>query len=625
MGTVSTKTPAERAKAREEIKVTKRVPREFALFLPQSLCSADGITSKPDARPSPKPLTQPPAPESQRTLRTRHVKLIAAQLEVALKKRARETRAADRQKSRAQAAVSQAAGAGMPTTPVGLGTRKIPRLVVEVPTPPTQTPKPGLMDIGDSSERRVAAEGLELSAPGLSEVSAALPISRTPSRPELNMLSSAAPQNGQQAWWLDVASPTWEDMRVLGKLLHLHPLTLEDILHEDPREKLELFPRLGYYFVVFRALETQAALKRPLPPDAEQEGTIGAVNVYFVVFREGIVTFHFEDIAEHADRVRQKIVEFEQTIQMSSDWISHGLMDSMVDAFAPILRKIDKEVEGVDSLITNMKTQLEPAPPSEITVIGGSSDAIEQKVVELEKREKTSPVPSRVDFKLRLPLRLRVWKSRIRSWVRSMLPKSLHGSSKEKITIPEPPTKLATFQTLLRMANTRRLVTSLGRLLATKSEVIGQLRKRLQGTNGNAVDWDEGDMAGGQEVGIYLGDVQDHILTMQQALNHYERILSHDHPAYLAHLRVLLSEAKGGKDKMILSLSIVIFTVPAMQWPIGLGSMNVHIPNQKGTPYYTYWAIWVASTAVAMVAVIGMVRWWWVRAKRRRKRNNKLA
>jgi magnesium transporter len=200
------------------------------------------------------------------------------------------------------------------------------------------------------------------------------------------------------------------------------------------------------------------------------------------------VQFHFEDIGEHADRVRQKIIEFEQTIQMSSDWISHGLMDSMVDAFAPMIQKIDREVEGVDSLITNLNSHLESVvPQSEITIVAGSSDAIEEKAEELEKSEKPAPPTSRVQFKL--PLRLR-------------------RRSKEKAVVPEPPTKLATFRTLLRMANTRRLVTSLGRLLATKSEVIGQLRKRLQGTNGNAVDWDEGDMAGGQEVGIYLGDVQ---------------------------------------------------------------------------------------------------------------------
>lgn len=242
---------------------------------------------------------------------------------------------------------------------------------------------------------------------------------------------------------------------------------------------------------------------------------------------------------------------------MTSDWISHGLMDSIVDAFAPVIHKIDREVEGVDSLITNLKSHLESVPQSEITIVGGSSDAIEEKVGELEKSERAPPAATRVQFKL--PQRLHTWKSQARSWMWSMLPKRMRRRSGEKVVLPEPPTKLATFRTLLRMANTRRLVTSLGRLLATKSDVIGQLRKRLQGTNGNAVDWDEGDMAGGQEVGIYLGDVQgaffnqllalcspartDHILTMQQSLNHYERMLSHDHPAYLGMPLALLRRA----------------------------------------------------------------------------------
>jgi len=64
------------------------------------------------------------------------------------------------------------------------------------------------------------------------------------------------PEKGSwPSWWLDISSPTYTDMRALGKvplmlcttialyphilqLLHLHPLTLEDILHQDPREKM---------------------------------------------------------------------------------------------------------------------------------------------------------------------------------------------------------------------------------------------------------------------------------------------------------------------------------------------------------------------------------------------------
>jgi len=78
--------------------------------------------------------------------------------------------------------------------------------------------------------------------------------------------------------------------------LHLHPLTLEDILQRDPHEKLELFPRLGYYFLSFRAIESQGAKdireKDNYTDDSyhsrQDDGFIGAANVYMVVFKEGI-------------------------------------------------------------------------------------------------------------------------------------------------------------------------------------------------------------------------------------------------------------------------------------------------------------------------------------------------
>lgn len=175
------------------------------------------MTSNADVRPSPKPLGQPIASESQRTLRTTHVKLITAQLEAALKKRAKETRAVDRQKSRAQAAVSQSVE--MLAAPVGTGVGRIPRLVVEVPTPPNQTPRPDLLDIGDSGEQRdvEARETPSGSALGLTAPAASRSIPRAPSRPELNV-PSAAVKSGHEAWWLDVACPSWSDMRMLGKV-----------------------------------------------------------------------------------------------------------------------------------------------------------------------------------------------------------------------------------------------------------------------------------------------------------------------------------------------------------------------------------------------------------------------
>jgi len=79
--------------------------------------------------------------------------------------------------------------------------------------------------------------------------------------------------------------------------LHLHPLTLEDILQREPRDKLESFPKLGYYFIVFRAIEyttrnelleivSQMTGSSQLPV----QGVANETCIYLVVFRDGICT-----------------------------------------------------------------------------------------------------------------------------------------------------------------------------------------------------------------------------------------------------------------------------------------------------------------------------------------------
>lgn len=42
---------------------------------------------------------------------------------------------------------------------------------------------------------------------------------------------------------------------MLRQIFPMHPLTIEDVLQQDTREKAEHFDRLGYRFIVFRALD----------------------------------------------------------------------------------------------------------------------------------------------------------------------------------------------------------------------------------------------------------------------------------------------------------------------------------------------------------------------------------
>ena len=68
---------------------------------------------------------------------------------------------------------------------------------------------------------------------------------------------------------------------------------------QDPREKLELFPKLGYYFISFRAVESrkfhEKFTSQPYQPDTTSEAflensTLGEANIYIIVFNEGVCT-----------------------------------------------------------------------------------------------------------------------------------------------------------------------------------------------------------------------------------------------------------------------------------------------------------------------------------------------
>lgn len=450
---------------------------------------------------------------------------------------------------------------------------------------------------------------------------------------------TVAPPKAPAAWWLDVSCPTWKDLRDIGELLGLHPLTLEDVLHQDPREKLDTYDKLGYYFIVVRALDEQYFKYTPgstaalpgAPPGAElveangseaeapsrvkkertrrgwgfgratgrvasktgekveivednpgKEGLegvgVGGVNLYLVVFVDGIVSFHYDDVSKHTARVRNRILSA-QRHEPTSDWIAHGLLDSIVDAFFPLTGYVDGAVDDMDSLTIDptrdprkeeVICRIDESPTDEPY---GTADVKEGEWIELETRGAVRRRPSKPVTTSKLK----------RTLQQVMQPHSLNANNAHTpfrlallylklfflpITTARPK-RHETVQpdvydrsTMLRsITNMRRLVTGLSRLLGGKNMVVASLLKR-------ASDNARLGLASSDHE-AYLSDVHDHILLLQTSLYHYEYILSHCQPAYLSYLSVSSSFAKGGTDRLILALSTVSIGILPMQFVIG--------------------------------------------------------
>lgn len=301
-------------------------------------------------------------------------------------------------------------------------------------------------------------------------------------------------------------------------------------------------------------------------------------------------------VIEHTDRVRNRIALLEQVANMSSgrlsfyeldffsdaviDWIAHGILDSIVDSFFPYLENIEKEVMAIEELVFSA------------TAVSASTDASTDasppiSAEEFEKPRRMFSVSETVSFSekssvegsMRPRFAAPKWTLHLLSRrIRRFFMRHWRRRAKSR----EAPST-ATALTLRQMARTRRLVTSLGRLLASKSEVVTQIKKRLlkTGTSGSSsVSAEE------LEVAMYMGDIEgnfgvriivylliesvvDHILTLQHSLNHYERMLSQSHPAYLSQLRTIFATSKSGTDKSLVYLTSVSIAVLCVQLVLG--------------------------------------------------------
>ena len=186
----------------------------------------------------------------------------------------------------------------------------------------------------------------------------------------------ASPQNAPRpvrigprpTFWLDVMNPTDAEMKVFIRAFGIHPLTSEDILMQETREKVELFR--SYYLVSYRTFEQ----------DTNSEEYLEPVNIYFVVFREGVISFHFS-LTPHPANVRRRIRQLKDYITVSSDWISYALIDDITDAFAPLIQSLEEEVDEIDDAILQMHLTANSDGTSDKKSNAGSStsDGTEQK------------------------------------------------------------------------------------------------------------------------------------------------------------------------------------------------------------------------------------------------------
>ncbi|CAI2179958.1 13792_t:CDS:2 [Funneliformis geosporum] len=149
---------------------------------------------------------------------------------------------------------------------------------------------------------------------------------------------------------------------------------------------------------------------------------------------------------------------------------------------------------------------------------------------------------------------------------------------------------------LRRIGHCRKKVLGLLRLLGSKADVMKGLIKRC-----NELRWD---VIVSSEIVLYLGDIQDHIITMVQNLNHYEKILSRSHSNYLAQISIEMTQANNQINDILSRLTALGTILVPMNLVTGLWGMNVPVPGQESDGLTWFFSILLSLIIFAVVGVL---------------------
>ncbi|GAA5919316.1 hypothetical protein JCM1841_004334 [Sporobolomyces salmonicolor] len=145
---------------------------------------------------------------------------------------------------------------------------------------------------------------------------------------------------------------------------------------------------------------------------------------------------------------------------------------------------------------------------------------------------------------------------------------------------------------LRRIGTCRKKVMGLLRLMGNKADVVKGLSKRCN------ENWS---VAPKSDIGLYLSDIQDHIMTSTQNLTHYEKILSRSHSNYLAQISIEMTDANNQINDVLSKLTALGTVLIPMNLVTGLWGMNVHVPGQDAESLHWFFGILGCLGAFAVV------------------------
>lgn len=136
--------------------------------------------------------------------------------------------------------------------------------------------------------------------------------------------------------WLDIEEPTEDDYALLRDVLKFHPLTIEDIQHQNQRPKLDEYP--DYNFAVIFQAEWKA-------------DEIALLEHHLYVGANYLITVHVEP-SPVLMALEKRLAKSPDLANGQPAFLTYLVIDALVDATFPVLEQLDDTVDELEDEIT---------------------------------------------------------------------------------------------------------------------------------------------------------------------------------------------------------------------------------------------------------------------------------
>lgn len=311
------------------------------------------------------------------------------------------------------------------------------------------------------------------------------------------------------------------------------------------------------------------------------------VNVGIVVFRDCVLSFHSKHVP-HPGNVLRRMEQLRlYGLKITPDWINYALIDDIVDSFMPVLRVIELEVDSIDDLVLILRESEQ-------------SDMLRRIGVARKK--------------VMLLLRLLSTKADV---IKTLIKRSAEGKTVGANTASGAnwiPSGTSTYDLSNMALNGNSAPASVGlyKTASTSSQQqhpLGSTATLMPSASTNALS----SMAASgtvvsSDVVLYLGDIQDHAITMVQNLTHYEKTLSRSHSNYLAQISIELTQASNQTNDSVMKMTALASILVPLNVITGLWGMNVRVPGGRTESLEWFFGIIGAMLIVASSIYVWLKR-----------------